>query len=158
MKKIYRFAILSLLILILGSMTAVHAELIPPYGEGQIGLQAVVLCDSLTVHAKPDASSEATETLEYGRMIILQKIQDGWAECFLSDAEGTGPAGWVNTEYLAVDPAWYVTDADTPVYAWNDTNAPKVALLEKDTQLAVLKIEEDWLVVSLRGAAGWIRK
>lgn len=44
------------------------------------------------------------------------------------------------------------------VYAWDDKMAPKVALLEKDTTLPVLKEEEEWLIVSLRGAVGWIHK
>ena len=29
--------------------TVCQAEILPPYGQGQIGLQAVVLCESLTV-------------------------------------------------------------------------------------------------------------
>ena len=57
-----------------------------------------------------------------------------------------------------INPAWYVTEKSTAVYAWNDVNAPKVALLDKDTVLPILKDDGDWLVVSLRGASGWIRK
>ena len=44
------------------------------------------------------------------------------------------------------------------MYAWNDTAALKVALLDKDTTLPILKDCGDWLVVSLRGASGWIHK
>ena len=36
--------------------------------------------------------------------------------------------------------------------------APKVALLDKDTLLPILKDDGEWLVVSLRGATGWIHK
>jgi hypothetical protein len=53
---------------------------------------------------------------------------------------------------------WYVTEKETAVYAWNDTAALKVALLDKDTRLPVLKEEGDWYIVSLRGAVGWIHK
>ena len=67
-----------------------------------------------------------------------------------------GPAGWVNADYLAIDPAWYRTEALTPVYAWNERTAPKVALLDTNTLLPILRQEGPWLVVSLRGAAGWI--
>ena len=66
--------------------------------------------------------------------------------------------GWVNADYIAIDPARYRTEAETPVYAWNDTKAPKIGLLDKDTILPILKEEGDWLIVSLRGAVGWIRK
>ena len=46
----------------------------------------------------------------------------------------------------------------TPVYAWNDTAALKVGLLDPGTTLPILKDTGDWLIVSLRGATGWIRK
>ena len=158
MKKYVWLTILTVLVLMLGSIGAVQAEIIPPYGEGQIGLQAVVLCDALTVRQQPSASSGAVKTLKYGDRIIVQKQESGWADCFLSDAVDAGPSGWVNADYLAIDPAWYRTEAKTPVYAWNSTSAPKVALLDANTTLPILKDEGDWLVVSLRGAVGWIRR
>ena len=67
-----------------------------------------------------------------------------------------GPPGGGKTDFLAIDPAWYRTEEKTPVYAWNDTSAPRVALLDENTTLPILKTEGNWLVVSLRGAAGWI--
>ena len=158
MKKHFWLTIAALLVFTLGSIAAVHAEILPPHGEGQIGLTAVVLCEKLTVRREPAAGAAAAETLHYGDRIILQNLENGWAECFLSDAEGAGPAGWVNTDYLAVDPTWYVTDTETPVYAWNEQTAPRVALLDKGTTLPVLKDDGGWLVVSLRGASGWIPK
>ncbi|MBR4459529.1 MAG: SH3 domain-containing protein [Clostridia bacterium] len=135
-----------------------QAEIIPPYGEGQIGLTSVVLCESLTVRQEHSNASKATETLEYGRRIIVINRVDGWAQICVSDDCDGGPIGWVNADYLAIDPAWYRTDEATAVYAWNDTAAPKVALLNADTVLPILKDEGDWLIVSLRGATGWIRK
>ena len=157
MKRNVLWIWLTALALIMGSMGLSGAEIIPPRGEGQIGLQAVVLCEELSVRDAPQATAPAVGKLLYGTQIIIQKEADGWARCFLSDSEGAGPAGWVKTDYLAIDPAWYRTEGQTPVYAWNDTAAPRVALLEKDTLLPVLKQEGDWLTVSLRGAAGWIR-
>ncbi len=134
------------------------AEILPPHGEGQIGWEAVVLCDSLTVREERSGSSKAVKALKYGDHILVQNLQDGWADCFLSDAVDGERAGWVNADYVIIDPAWYRTDDTTPVYAWNDTMAPKVALLNQGTILPILKDDGDWLVVSLRGAAGWIYK
>ena len=142
----------------LGSAWTVQAEIIPAYGEGQTGLEAVVLCEELTVREMPGASSGAVQKLKYGTRFIVQPQTGGWARCFLSDALDAGPAGWVNEDYLAIDPAWYRTETSTPVYAWNETTAPKVALLGRNTTLPILKEEGDWLIVSLRGAAGWIHK
>ena len=154
MKRIVQWMLL--LILAFGNAGAGRAEIIPPYGEGQIGLQAVVLCETLTVRQQPGASSRAVRTLHYGDRIIVQPETGGWAACFLSDDVDGGRAGWVDENYLAIDPAWYRTEEKTPVYAWNDTSAPRVALLDENTTLPILKTEGNWLVVSLRGAAGWI--
>ncbi len=144
------------LTLVFGSIGLGHADIMPPHGEGQIGLQAVVLCESLTVRKEPSASSAAVKMLHSGDQIIVQQQKDGWASCFLSDDVDGSLAGWVNRDYLAVDPAWFITEENTPVYSWNDTAAPRVALLDKDTMLPVLKSDGNWLLVGLRGAAGWI--
>ncbi len=158
MKKNGWLTILAALILALGIIGTVHAEIIPPHGEGQIGFQAVVLCDELTLRRDASASAKAVTTLPYGYLIIVTQQKDGWARCVLSDSEDEDTSGWVRADYIAVDPAWYRTEAETPVYAWNDAAAPKVALLGRNTTLPILKQEGDWLVVSLRGAVGWIRK
>lgn len=145
------------LVLVLVCMMTAQAEILPPHGEGQIGLQAVVLCDSLTVRRQPYTSSTVVTTLDYGALPIVMEQSDGWAYCSLGDSEDSD-MGWVNADYIAIDPAWYRTDEKTPVYAWDDTAAPKVALLSAGTTLPILKEDGKWLIVSLRGATGWIRK
>ena len=158
MKKYVRLTIMTLIVLIAAAAITVQAEIFPPRGMGQIGYDAVVLCENLTVRQEPSASSKAVQTLHSGKVFMVTQQTDGWAECILSDSLDAAPVGWVSTEYILIDPAWYRTDEKTPVYAWNDTGAPKVALLDKDTSLPILKDEGDWLIVSLRGATGWIQR
>ena len=155
MKTKIRLTILIALALAFGSIAAAHAEIIPPYGEGQIGLSSVVLCEELTMRQKPSTSSKSVKTLKYGDRPNVMKQSDGWAYCADGDSEDAA-TGWINADYIVIDPAWYRTEAKTPVYAWNDTSAPKVALLDKNTTLPILKEEGEWLIVSLRGAVGWI--
>ena len=157
MKKHVLLTILTIMALILGSIPTVHAEIISSRGPGQIGYQAAVLCEELTVREKASSSAKAVKTVKYGSLLIVTKQTNGWAYCVLGDSENS-PAGWVNADYIVIDPAWYRTNAKTTVYAWNSTAAPKVALLDKNTTLPILKIEGDWILVSLRGAAGWIHK
>ena len=157
MKKFRWLTILMVLVLMIGCIGAAHAEIIPARGEGQIGLQAVVLCDELTVREKSSSSAKTVKTLEYGSLPIVTEVSDGWAHVVLGDSEDALD-GWVNADYIAIDPAWYRTEKKTTVYAWNSTSALKVALLSKDTNLPILKDEGDWLIVSLRGAVGWIKK
>ena len=139
---------------LLGSMVC-HASIVPSQGPGQIGYSSVVLCNSLSLHTSPGYSTPVSQTLKYQDRIIVMNQENGWAHVVLGDSEDS-PQGWVNADYIAVDPAWYRTEGDTTVYAWDDTSAPKVALLDAGTTLPILRDDGNWIIVSLRGATGWI--
>ena len=100
-----------------------------------------------------DEQNALKQIKDNGSIIVVDNTQ-----CIFSDDVDASPAGWVKAEYLVIDPAWYRTEEETPVYAWNDESAPKVALLNADTKLPILKEEGEWIIVSLRGATGWIHK
>ena len=165
MNKRVRLTALTVLILALGCVGIAHAEIIPPCGPGQqIGYPAVVLCEKLTLREKPSSSSKALQTLNYGFQPIVvgadlpagAEEENGFVYCTLDDSEDS-PCGWINADYIVINPAWYVTEKKTTVYAWNDTAAPNVALLDKNSRLPILKEEGGWYLVSLRGAVGWIK-
>ena len=166
MKKNNMVTILMVLVLTIGCIGLAHAEIIPPCEPGQqIGYPAVVLCEKLTLRENPSSSSKAVRTLNYGDQPIVvgadlpdgAKEENGFVYCTLGDAEDS-PCGWVNADYIVINPAWYVTEKETAVYAWNDTAALKVALLDKGVRLPIVKEEGVWYIVSLRGAVGWIHK
>jgi uncharacterized protein YgiM (DUF1202 family) len=139
---------------LLGSMVC-HASIVPSQGPGQIGYSSVVLCNSLTLHSSASFGSSSLQTLKYGDRIIVMSQEGEWAHVVLGDSEDS-LQGWVDSDFIAVDPAWYQTEDDTAVYAWDDTSAPKVALLDRGTSLPILRDDGNWILVSLRGAAGWI--
>ena len=162
MKRHSLKAIVLALIIALLSAGVVYAEIIPPYGEGQIGLISIALCDGLVLRQEPNEAAEAVDTLQRGDRPIVMRQEDGWAYCALGDSEES-PIGWISLEGLLVDPAWYRPNGKTPVYAWNDEAAPKVALLDAkadqpnvEVALPILKDEGEWILVSLNGGAGWI--
>ena len=166
MKKYSWLTILTVMVLVIGCIGAACAEIIPPCEPGQqIGYPAVVLCETLTLREKPNTSAKTVKTLNYGDLPIVvgadlpegPKEENGFVYCTLGDAEDS-PCGWVNADYIVINPAWYVTEKKVTVYAWDDISAPKIALLDKDSRLPILKEEEDWYLVSLRGAVGWIHK
>ena len=158
--------ILAALILALGCIGAAQAEIIPPCEPGQqIGYPAVVLCEQLTLRESPAVSSKAVKSLSYGAIPIVVgadwpegvQVENGFVYCTLGDSEDS-PCGWLLADYLFINPAWYVTEQSTTVYAWNDAGAPKIALLDQGTRLPILKEEGGWYLVSLRGAVGWIHQ
>lgn len=146
--------------MLLGTRCA-HASVLPAEGiqqgflqhTGLSGRRAVVLCESLSICDERDG--RAIRKLSYGDTFITTEGWDGWADCSYSDGS---IRGWVRSDYIMVDPAYYVTDESTQVYAYGDTMAPRVALLAKGEKLPILHDAGEWYVVSLRGAAGWIRK
>lgn len=123
---------------------------------------AVVLCESLSIlNARGDQGGKKVDTLYYGQKVPVLESWDGYAKISYYDATRTG---WVRNDYLLMDPAWYICDDDMQVYAYPDTMSPRVALLNEGTKLPILtewadgKSINGWVCVSLRGAAGWIRK
>ncbi|MBQ8136884.1 MAG: hypothetical protein IJ174_05555 [Clostridia bacterium] len=92
MKKQFFLTVLTALILALTSVGFVQAEILPAYGEGQNGRQAMVLCETLSLRREPSVASNVVKTLRYGDMPIVIRVEDGWAYCALGDAE-TSPTG-----------------------------------------------------------------
>lgn len=164
MKKLLAlFAILTLLPL------SALASILPPTGVDEdfafwTGIEctpAVILCESLSVYdARGDQGGKKVETLHYsGETVPVIESWDGYALIYYADGAKTG---WVHSEYLLFDPALYVCDQGTPVYAFPETTAPRVGYLATGTTLPIITEYDDggrgWVCVSLRGAAGWIRK
>ncbi len=150
-----KYAMTLLLALALACLSGVSAaEILPPRGMGQVGFQAVVLCRDLTVRESRSASSKAVAVLHAGNLFITQGAVDGWCDCFLS--EDGGRTGWIKADYVAVDPAWYKAEKSTPVYPWDAEGDIRVGLLEAGEEYPVLMARDEWVVIGLRGASGWI--
>ena len=64
MRKRIWLAVLLSVILPCAGIARIRAEILPAQGEGQIGYQAVVLCESLTVRQERSASSKAVENCQ----------------------------------------------------------------------------------------------
>ena len=145
MKKL----LIALLILTLCTSCA-SATILPPTGVDEgfkawTGIDctpAVVLCESLSVlNNRGDQGGKRVETLYYsGNTIPVIESWDGYAKIYYSDGNETG---WVRSDYLLMDPAWYLCDEDVQVYAYPDTMAPRVALLDKGTKLPIITQWDD---------------
>lgn len=162
--------ILLLMMALLLCLGTAQASILPPTGVDEgfaawTGIEctpAVILCESLTIHdERGDQGGQPVGTVSGGTNTVpVIESWDGWAKIYYADGSKTG---WIRNEYLLFDPAWYVCDESAQVYAYPDGMAPCVALLDKGTKLPIItEYEGDavngWACVSLRGAAGWIRK
>ncbi len=164
MKKIA--CILTALLMMAGSASA---TILPATGidedyyafTGIEAMPAVILCESLTIlDNRGDQGGQAVEVMRYsGSTIPVIEEWDGYAKISYADAT---KFGWVRSQYLLMNPAWYLCDNEMQVYAYPDNMAPRVALLDAGTRLPIITETEvdgrGWVCVSLRGAAGWIRK
>ncbi|MBQ2953762.1 MAG: SH3 domain-containing protein [Clostridia bacterium] len=161
--------LIALLLLLTLPLSSAQATILPAAGvdEGfaaRTGIActpAVILCENLSVYdARGDQGGKKVDTLHYsGQTIPVIESWDGYALIYYADGTKTG---WVHSEYLLFDPAWYVCDQGTPVYAYPDTMAPRVGYLATGTEAPIITEYDDgrkeWVCVSLRGASGWIRK
>ncbi len=134
--------------------TAALGEIQRPAGPGQLGYDAVVISKSVSVRPMQNANAKAVKKLNFGDHLAVMSLGNGWCECFLSETEGV--SGYVLEDYVLLDPAYITTEGSTAVYAWQAANAKKVGLLGKGEKFPIIRMEGDWLLISLRGAAGWI--
>jgi hypothetical protein len=136
-----------------GGMMCPHCE--ARVKQALEAVEGVVLCQSLTVREAPSDEAPAIDKLESG----FRFMTDEAIGCYLHVMYRDGSMeGWVRREYVAVDPAWYVTEESTCAYAWGGEGAPRVALLSAGEEMPLLWQNETHYVVSLRGASAWIEK
>ena len=130
-----------------GALAGSEADAVPGF----------VLCQSLTMRESASASAKAVHTLVYGDTVDIL-AQDG---VFTQVAAGDGAQrvrGWVRGEYLLVDTAMYVSAGETAVYAYPGEDAPRVGLLSGGETHPVIARLSGYIVISLRGASGFVRE
>ena len=130
------------------------AEISHPAGPGQLGYEAVVLSKNVSLRPTTNANAKAVKRLNYGDRMAVMPIGKGWCEVYLSETEGL--SGYVLEDYILIDPAYIIIEESTPVYAWKATNAKRVGLISREEKYPIIRMEGNWLLISLRGAAGWI--
>ena len=143
------------LFLVIMMISAVaFGEITHPIGPGQLGYDAVVISKTVSVRPTQNANAKAVTKLNFGDHLAVMSLGNGWCEVYLSETEGL--TGYVMEDYIVIDPAYITTEESTPVYAWQATNAKRVGLLGRGETYPIIRMEGNWLLISLRGAAGWI--
>lgn len=149
-----RFLVICAVILSLALCASAGAEISHPVGPGQLGYDAVVISKNISVRPTTNANAKAVKRLSYGDHMAVMPAGSGWCEVYLSETEGL--TGYVLDAYILIDPAYITIEESTPVYAWKATNAKRVGLISKGETYPIIRMEGNWLLISLRGAAGWM--
>lgn len=116
-----------------------------------------VLCQSLTMRDSASASARAVHTLAYGDAVDILSQDGVWAQVS-AQAGAQRVTGFVRGEYLLADPAQYVSAGETAVYAYPGEGAPRVGLLDDGEAHPVIARLDGYIVISLRGASGFVRE
>ena len=128
-------------------------------GEWDGALRGYVLCNTLTLRSEPSDSAPAICTLDYGAKLYVgfpAEDNDEWYDAtYMADVHASG---YVKIAYVLLEPYWFESDAATPIYAYPSEDAERVALMPRGKRVAVIRETDDYYVVSLRGAAGFILK
>ena len=150
------FLVICAVVMALVFCATAGAEIIHPVGAGQMGFDAVVLSKNVSVRPTQNANAKAVKRLNYGDRMAVMPVENGWCEVYLSETEGL--SGYVLESYILIDPAYITIEESTPVYAWKATNAKRVGLISKGETYPIIRMEGNWLLISLRGAAGWMQR
>lgn len=128
-------------------------------GEWDGALRGYVLCNTLTLRSEPSDSAPAICTLDYGAKLYVgfpAEDNDEWYDAtYMADVHASG---YVKIAYVLLEPYWFESDAATPIHAYPSEDAERVALMPRGKRVAVIRETDDYYVVSLRGAAGFILK
>ncbi|MGN0747369.1 MAG: hypothetical protein ACI4ML_11885, partial [Aristaeellaceae bacterium] len=126
--------------------------------EPNYGRMAQVLCESLSLRQSPSFSAQVITTLGWNTTLLPEGDPvDGWQlVTVVADDGSLGYTGYVRSEYLLYDCRWYTAAASTPVYAYPSPEAPRVGLLDKDSAYPIIAEYNGYIVISLRGASGFV--
>ena len=149
-----RFSVICAVVMSLAFFASAGAEISHPVGAGQMGYDAVVISKNISLRPTTNANAKAVKRLSYGDHMAVMSLGDGWCEVYLSETEGL--SGYVLEDYILIDPAYITIEESTPVYAWQATNAKRVGLISRGETYPIIRMEGNWLLISLRGAAGWM--
>lgn len=130
-------------------------------GTSEENPYAFVLCQKLNVYTQKDTDSEVAGVLEYGSdHEVLEENEEMVFIRFYQIVNGTPfeRYGWVSKEYVVLDPPYYIANHPSPVLATPQDDAKILCWLNTYDALRVIGEAEDFYIVSLHGAAGFMKK
>lgn len=132
---------------------------IPAEEEWQGYDTGVVLCETLSLRAMPDSTSERIGVLTTGDRFVILTERDGFLlACTRAQDGELYKTGWVQAAYVAKNKGTLTTEAVVHARAFGAEDAPLVAEISAGTTLNCIDQVGEYYVVSLRGASAFIQK
>ena len=119
--------------------------------------KGMVLCETLSMRCVPLSSAERVGTLPMQKQFTILEEQGDWYY-IEANLHGKATKGWVLKEYCAVNFASYIVQGEPlAAYAMPAKDAKRVAHIDPGTQIFILEAFDEYWVISLRGAAAFVR-
>lgn len=119
----------------------------------------VVISQNVSIRRTPDTRGDLIVTAHNGDVVEILAEQSGWYTINYWDGKSTMPIqGYARTNFIVRDPAFITTTQATYVYAMPSSDSKMVGQLVSGTQLVVIGEWNEYWVVNLRSASGFIRK
>jgi len=123
--------------------------------------RAVVLVSGLSLREAPSDSAKRLQLMPNGSHGYILEEREGklLVQYHLRTKNGYEQyTGWINQEYTLENPAFIHLKNRTKVYAFASEYAPTVGQTQINQRLAVIGQVDDYYVVNLRSASGFIKK
>lgn len=125
----------------------------------QVIYPGVVISQNVSLREQPSTGATRIASIPNGAVLDLLDEQNGWYYVSYYDGSGAAPLqGWTRVDFIVRDPQFITTTMLTYVYATPTRSAKKVGQLVAGTQLVVIGEYNDFWVVNLRSASGFIYK
>lgn len=118
--------------------------------------QGFVLCETLSLRESPNA--ELLTTLGYGAYCTIIGEDGSWYHVIYRDERDRRYSGWVQKDYVLVNPSYFHPDGETPVYAVPSVDSKRIGLISEGTDYPIIGEYNGFWVISLRGASGFVCK
>ena len=91
-----------------------------------------------------------------GTIATILEESGSWYHVVYRDGDGMRRSGFVRKEYVLMNPTYFTPEGETPVYAMPSGDAKRVGLIDGGTSYPVIGLYDGFLVISLRGASGFV--
>jgi uncharacterized protein YgiM (DUF1202 family) len=121
-------------------------------------IPGVVISENVSVREAPSTNATRLARPSNGAVLDIWSEADGWYYVTYYDEDGQVFQGYVLVDYIVINPVYLTTTKATYVYSTPSRASKKVGQITTGTPLLVIGEYNNFWVVNLRSASGFIYK